>query len=358
VGRPTEDKAAAEQPCHCVLIAEDESTDGGVKRLAALIETSDGFEISAKDLEIRGPEDVLGTRQSGGDQGKSVTVGQHWGMITSAARRGRMFLGESKRKGNGAEAKEIVAIDSMEGLFGGQAENAALSYALKGSDELVSLYTDIRATSAWGTSMRVNIALFGDWNQESEDAGQGGGARGAFEMLQDVCKDTYGENGEGEEDKAWIKFSSAIANRKDGIVKEGRVKIIKESGEGGEKSKSFGRTTKVLSDDEAAILSGREDGTTKERMKRNLNLARGNGVLGDSDWLQKQREEKKRAAVKGGTGPVVKELKINIKPAPKLSPSETCFLIIDVETTGLSKKTARIIQLAAKVLGSSDPEDR
>jgi hypothetical protein len=169
-------------------------------------------------------------------------------------------------------------------------------------------------------------------------------------MLQDVCKDKYGGDYEEKEEEAWIKFSNAVANRKDGIVKEGKVKVAKATG-GGETSKSFGKTTsKVLSDDEAAVLSGREDGMTKDRMKRNLNLARGNGVLGESDWLKKQREEKKRL--------VGKELKINLNPAPKLSPSETCFLIIDVETTGLSRKSARIIQLAAKVLGSSDPEDR
>ena len=34
------------------------------KRLAVLRETSDSFEIARKDLELRGPSEVLGTRQT------------------------------------------------------------------------------------------------------------------------------------------------------------------------------------------------------------------------------------------------------------------------------------------------------
>ena len=37
----------------------------GKQRLSVLRETSDGFKIAEKDLEIRGPGEVLGTRQTG-----------------------------------------------------------------------------------------------------------------------------------------------------------------------------------------------------------------------------------------------------------------------------------------------------
>ena len=37
----------------------------GRARLATLRETGDGFEIARRELEIRGPGEVLGTRQSG-----------------------------------------------------------------------------------------------------------------------------------------------------------------------------------------------------------------------------------------------------------------------------------------------------
>ena len=35
------------------------------ERLRAMVETSDGFEIARRDLEIRGPGEFLGARQSG-----------------------------------------------------------------------------------------------------------------------------------------------------------------------------------------------------------------------------------------------------------------------------------------------------
>jgi ATP-dependent DNA helicase RecG len=37
----------------------------GRERLAVMRETSDGFRIAEKDLELRGPGEVLGTRQTG-----------------------------------------------------------------------------------------------------------------------------------------------------------------------------------------------------------------------------------------------------------------------------------------------------
>lgn len=50
---------------NCVLMYHGPLSAAGRKRLAALRETSDGFEISRQDLELRGPGEVLGTRQTG-----------------------------------------------------------------------------------------------------------------------------------------------------------------------------------------------------------------------------------------------------------------------------------------------------
>jgi ATP-dependent DNA helicase RecG len=51
-------------PGRCVLIARGSSADSEA-RLAAILETSDGFEIADADLRIRGPGEFLGTRQHG-----------------------------------------------------------------------------------------------------------------------------------------------------------------------------------------------------------------------------------------------------------------------------------------------------
>ncbi len=49
---------------YCILLADDPSPEGAA-RLAALEETSDGFALAEKDLELRGPGQFFGLRQSG-----------------------------------------------------------------------------------------------------------------------------------------------------------------------------------------------------------------------------------------------------------------------------------------------------
>ncbi len=50
---------------HCVLLYQPPLSEMARARLAALRETSDGFEIARRDLEMRGPGEMLGTRQAG-----------------------------------------------------------------------------------------------------------------------------------------------------------------------------------------------------------------------------------------------------------------------------------------------------
>ncbi len=49
----------------CVLLFGSQLSDTGKARLKAMLETADGFEIARRDLEIRGPGEFLGARQSG-----------------------------------------------------------------------------------------------------------------------------------------------------------------------------------------------------------------------------------------------------------------------------------------------------
>ncbi|MFW1677354.1 ATP-dependent DNA helicase RecG [Pontibacter sp. JAM-7] len=50
---------------HCVLMYHAPLSRQGRERLSVMRETSDGFRIAEKDLELRGPGEVLGTRQTG-----------------------------------------------------------------------------------------------------------------------------------------------------------------------------------------------------------------------------------------------------------------------------------------------------
>jgi ATP-dependent DNA helicase RecG len=57
VGRST-------HPSYCLLLAESPS-EAAIERLRAIETIYDGFQLAQKDLEMRGPGDFLGTRQSG-----------------------------------------------------------------------------------------------------------------------------------------------------------------------------------------------------------------------------------------------------------------------------------------------------
>ena len=49
----------------CVLLYQSPLSPTGRDRLRAMAETTDGFEIARRDLEIRGPGEFMGARQSG-----------------------------------------------------------------------------------------------------------------------------------------------------------------------------------------------------------------------------------------------------------------------------------------------------
>ena len=50
---------------HCVLMYQNPLSQLAKERLAVMRETTDGFKVAQRDLELRGPGEVLGTRQTG-----------------------------------------------------------------------------------------------------------------------------------------------------------------------------------------------------------------------------------------------------------------------------------------------------
>jgi len=50
---------------HCVLMYRSPLSENGQARLSCLRDTNDGFAIAQRDLELRGPGELLGTRQTG-----------------------------------------------------------------------------------------------------------------------------------------------------------------------------------------------------------------------------------------------------------------------------------------------------
>lgn len=50
---------------YCILMTGDALSKEGRERISIMVQTNDGFQIAEKDLELRGPGDISGTRQSG-----------------------------------------------------------------------------------------------------------------------------------------------------------------------------------------------------------------------------------------------------------------------------------------------------
>ncbi len=77
----------------CVLLSQ--ASDGLVskQRLAAMNDSQDGFFLAEQDLKIRGPGDVLGTRQSGEESFRLVDLATHSHLISRAIERGESLLG-------------------------------------------------------------------------------------------------------------------------------------------------------------------------------------------------------------------------------------------------------------------------
>lgn len=66
---------------HCVLLYKTPLSKTAQIRLQVLRDSNDGFVIAQKDLEIRGPGELLGTRQTGNAEFKVADLLRDQAMI-------------------------------------------------------------------------------------------------------------------------------------------------------------------------------------------------------------------------------------------------------------------------------------
>ena len=99
----------------CLLIsrAREELTDNARERLQALVDSTDGFELAEKDLELRGEGQLLGTRQSGLSDLRFV----HW-------RRDRPLLERAREAATELVDYEGPLLDEVERVFAGVGASA------------------------------------------------------------------------------------------------------------------------------------------------------------------------------------------------------------------------------------------
>jgi len=78
----------------CVLLYASPLSDTGKQRLKAMAETTDGFEIARRDLEIRGPGEFMGSRQSGAALLRFADLNEDGGLVASARHVAEIMLRE------------------------------------------------------------------------------------------------------------------------------------------------------------------------------------------------------------------------------------------------------------------------
>lgn len=102
---------------YCVLLTSDKKTAIAEERLGIMAKTTDGFVIAEKDLELRGPGELLGTRQSGLPEFRIGNIVRDRLLLEDAKREAESYL---KKEKSAATAKLVARIrqDSRFGLAG------------------------------------------------------------------------------------------------------------------------------------------------------------------------------------------------------------------------------------------------
>jgi ATP-dependent DNA helicase RecG len=75
-------------------------TDDARERLKAMASTSDGFAIAERDLELRGPGDFFGTRQSGLPKLRTGDLVRDRDIMDAAHREARRVIDEGSLSGD------------------------------------------------------------------------------------------------------------------------------------------------------------------------------------------------------------------------------------------------------------------
>ena len=97
---------------YCVLLASDKQTEVARERLGILEETNDGFKIAEKDLEIRGPGEVMGTRQAGLPEFRVANLVRDLEILQAARKEADFYFNQVNKSPEAAKMIERVQNDA------------------------------------------------------------------------------------------------------------------------------------------------------------------------------------------------------------------------------------------------------
>jgi len=101
---------------YCVLLTSDKQTAVAVERLGIMAETNDGFVIAEKDLELRGPGELLGTRQSGLPEFRVANLVRDQQFIEGARKEAEFYLAKGEQSAETAQMIRRIRADARFGL--------------------------------------------------------------------------------------------------------------------------------------------------------------------------------------------------------------------------------------------------
>ena len=104
-----------DEQSYCILLAGDKRSPEARERLAIMEETNDGFKIAEKDLEIRGPGEVMGTRQSGEAQFRVGNIVRDYDLLELAKREADHMLTARR---NSRETARLIEFTRQQRKFG------------------------------------------------------------------------------------------------------------------------------------------------------------------------------------------------------------------------------------------------
>ena len=101
---------------YCILLTSDKKTAVARERLGIMAQTNDGFLIAEKDLEIRGPGELLGTRQSGLPELSVANLVRDQLILENARKEAEFYIGKAAKSAEAAAMIERARNDRRFGL--------------------------------------------------------------------------------------------------------------------------------------------------------------------------------------------------------------------------------------------------
>jgi ATP-dependent DNA helicase RecG len=101
---------------YCVLLTSDKRTSVAEERLGIMEQTSDGFLIAEKDLEIRGAGELLGTKQAGLPEFRVGNLSRDRWILEQARKEAEFYLTKRERSVETSRMIQRVRADTRFGL--------------------------------------------------------------------------------------------------------------------------------------------------------------------------------------------------------------------------------------------------